>query len=154
MRWMQEAAGPALSSHGILRCAQDDSSWLLLLLVVLLLRLVLFLLQALFLLLARGLAALQVLRAVEVHLALDERRVDARVDGQRMAGPDGEVGVLAGLDRADAVIEAELARRIDRAESQRFLFGQAAVLHGLRGVVIEMPRELVGVGVDGGQHAA
>src|SRR5688572_26371863 len=70
-----------------------------------------FLLQALLFLLAELFAADEVLGAVEVDLALDEGRVDARVGRQRMAVPDREVRVLADFDRADARVEAELARR-------------------------------------------
>src|SRR3954451_19085544 len=71
----------------------------------------------------------QVSLAVEKNLAIDERRLDARVGRERMTGPDHDVGVLAHVDRSDAVIEAELLRAIQRAEFQRFFFRQAAVLH-------------------------
>src|SRR5581483_6805756 len=75
------------------------------------------------------LAHLQVALTVEVDLSFDERRLHARVGGERMAGPDHEVGVFAGVDRSDALFEAELRRGIQRAELQRLLFRKSAVLH-------------------------
>src|ERR1700754_4311914 len=78
------------------------------LLLLVLLGLGLFLHQALFLLFPQLLAAFQVLLAVEVDLTLDERRVHPRVDRQRMAVPDDEIGVLAGFDGADAGVETQL----------------------------------------------
>ena len=56
------------------------------------------------------------------RLAVDERRLHARVGRKGMARPDGEVGVLPDVDRAEAVVEAELLRAIERAEFQRFFF--------------------------------
>src|SRR5437773_8942951 len=91
-----------------------------------------FLLQAVHLLLRQVLAKLQVALAIEDHLALHERGVDAGVGREGVAGPDGEVGVLAGVDGADAVIEPELFGRIHRAELERFILGKSAVLHRLR----------------------
>src|ERR1044071_3159364 len=60
-----------------------------------LLRFVCFFLQALVLLAFQRRALLQIFRAIEHDLAFDHRHVDARVDGHRMRGPDGEAGVLA-----------------------------------------------------------
>src|SRR5436305_1910309 len=88
-----------------------------------------FLLQPLRLLFRDLLTHLQVAPAIEDPLPLDERRLDARVGREGMAGPDHQVGVLADVDRADAVIEAQLLRAVERAELQRLLLGQAAVLH-------------------------
>src|ERR1043165_2656050 len=85
------------------------------------------LLQQIRLLLRQRGAHLQVLLPVEDDLSVDERRLDARVGRERMAVPDHDVRVLAGVNRADAVIEAELLRGIERAELQRFLFREAGV---------------------------
>src|SRR5215212_11832552 len=149
---------------GIVDCARSESDVqqstaiislriLLLLLLVLLLRLVRFFLQPLFLLAFHRGALVEIALAVEEDLAFDHGRVDARVDGQRMAGPDHEVGVFAHFDRADAVVDAQLLRAVNGAEAQRFVVAEASVFDRLRRVVIEMARELVGVGVDGGEHA-
>src|SRR3954468_11207087 len=50
---------------------------------------------------ARG----QIFLAVEEDFAIDERGLDARVGRERMTVPDHEVGVLANVDRSEAVIE-------------------------------------------------
>ena len=55
-----------------------------------------------------------VLESVVVALAVDVDAVDDRVGGERMAVPDDDVGVLAGLEGADARIDAELAGGVDQ----------------------------------------
>src|SRR5690348_4988200 len=50
----------------------------------------------------------EVLLHVEKDLAVDEGRFGARVDAERMRVPDHDVGVLADLDRSDAILHAEL----------------------------------------------
>src|ERR1051325_10992294 len=145
---------------GMMDCAKSGSdanarisSLRILLSLSVFLRLVRFFLQPILLLLLHGLALLQVALTVEEDLAFDHGVFDARKSRRRRGGPDHEVGVFAGFDRADAVVEAQLLGGIDRAKPQRFFFAQPTVLHRLRGVVIEMARELVGVGVDGGDDA-
>src|ERR1051325_6201170 len=66
-----------------------------------------FLLQAIRFLLRHLLAQLEVVLPIEDDFAVDERRLDARVGGERMAGPDHEIGVFAGVDRADAGSESK-----------------------------------------------
>src|SRR5260221_6011485 len=83
---------------------------------LILLALGLELLQALPLLLRQRGRLLEIAVAVEERLAGDERRLHARVSREGMACPDGEVGVLAGVDRAEAVVEAELFGGVQRAE--------------------------------------
>src|SRR5438552_1794714 len=100
---------------------------LIALLLVLLRRLILLLVVGLFLRQRRALRDVPL--PVEDDLPLDEGRVDARVGREWMAVPDHDVGVLAGVDRADAVIEAKLLRAVERAELQRLLLGEPAVLH-------------------------
>src|SRR6266850_363543 len=149
---------PALSerseSKGAAKRRMRGSELLLILVLRLLRVLVLFrlvvrvFLQAVRLLLRQVFAELQIALAVEDHLALDERGIDARVSREGMAGPDGQVGVLAGVDGADAVIEPELLGWIHRTELERFVFGEAAILHRLRRVEVEAPSQLVGIGVD------
>src|SRR5712691_5658866 len=58
-------------------------------------------LQAIGLLLRQILAQLQIALAIEVDLPFDEGRVDTRIRRERMAVPDGQIGVLADIDRPD-----------------------------------------------------
>src|SRR5258706_1051119 len=90
-----------------------------------------FLLQAILLLCRHLLAQGQVALAVEDDLAVDQRGFDARVGRERVAGPDGEVGILAGVDRSESMVEAELLCAVQPAELQRFLLREASLLHGL-----------------------
>src|SRR6266545_1489209 len=75
-----------------------------------------FFLQSIGFLLRQLFAQLQIALAIEVDLPFDERGVDARVRRKGMAGPDREIGVLADIDRTDALVEAQLHRGIERAE--------------------------------------
>ena len=69
-------------------------------------------------------------------------------DDERIARPDDEVGVLAGFERADPAVDAELLRRIERDELEGLLRRHAAVLHGLGRFVIQVPAQLGVVGVE------
>ena len=70
-----------------------------------------------------------------------------------MVVPDDDVGVLAGFERSDAAVDAQLLRGIDRDERERLVLGQAAPLHGLGGLGVQPPRELGAVGVDRDEDA-
>src|SRR2546421_7307021 len=64
--------------------------------------------------------AREVLLAVEEDFAGNEGGLDARIDGERVAVPDHHVRVLADINRADALLDAELPSRIHRDRLQRF----------------------------------
>src|SRR5919199_1242955 len=44
--------------------------------------------------------------------------------GERVEAPQGDVGELAGLERAELVVAAEAARALDRAERERLARGE------------------------------
>ena len=60
---------------------------------------------------------LQLARALEVDLALDQRHFHPAIAVERVAVEDGQVGVLADLDAAGALVEAELLRAVERDRS-------------------------------------
>ena len=86
--------------------------------------------------------------AVVVDRSVDVRAIDDRVGAQRMVRPDDEVGVLAGFERADAVVDPQLLRRVDRHERERLVVGQSAPADRLGGLGVQPPRVLRAVGVD------
>ena len=100
------------------------------------------------------LALLQVLLAVEVDDAVDEHLLRNRERAERVRGVDHEVGVLADLDRADALVDAELLGRVERDQLERLFLGEAAVLHRLGRFLVQVPVLLGAVGVDRDEHAA
>ena len=65
-----------------------------------------------------------------------------------MVVPDHHVGVLAGLERSHAAVDAEQLRGVDRHERQRLVLAQAAPLHRLGRLGVEPARVLRAVGVD------
>ncbi len=71
-----------------------------------------------------------------------------------MLVPDDDVGVLARLERADAIVDAQLLCGIDGDEGQRLVFAQTAPVHALGGLGVEPARVLGAVGVDRDEHAA
>src|SRR5581483_11700834 len=91
--------------------------------------------------------------AIEIFFALDPRLLADRERVQWRPRPDHEIAVLPGLERSDVAVNAKLLRRIDRDELERLLFGDAAELHGLGRLGVEPSRKVVGVRVDGHQHA-
>ena len=70
-----------------------------------------------------------------------------------MVVPDDEIGVLADFDRADAVVDPQLLRRVDRHHRERLIVGDVAVAHGLGRLHVQPPRLLGVVGVDRDEHA-
>src|SRR5690606_22994677 len=64
-------------------------------------------------------AHLLVTLTIKENLAIDERGLGARVDRERVTVPDHHIGILAHLNRADLVVDAELAGRIDGDKRQR-----------------------------------
>src|ERR1043166_674488 len=92
-------------------------------------------------------ASSKILRAIEINLTVDKRRINARVDAERMSIPDRDVRILTDFDRTDTILNAELYRGIDRNELQRLLFRQVAPVHRLRRFDVQAARALVGVGV-------
>ena len=66
---------------------------------------------------------------------------------------DREIRILADLDRAHPLVDAELLRGIDRHHLERLVFGDAAVTDRLRGLPVETSRQFVGVGVERDEHA-
>ena len=55
-----------------------------------------------------------------------------------MSFPDDQVGVLPFIDRSGLVVDAELDRRVERHEAERWLLFHVAPLHGLSGLLIQM----------------
>jgi len=65
-----------------------------------------------------------------------------------VAVPDDEVGVLAGLQRAHAVLDAQLDGRVQGDEVQRRLLVEPAVADGLGGLQVHAPGQVAVVGVE------
>src|ERR1051325_2806837 len=82
----------------------------------------------------------EILRAIEVNVAVDERRIDARIDAERMSIPDRDVSVLADFDRTNTILNAELDRGIDRDELERLFFRQVSPVHCLRRFEVQTAR--------------
>ena len=61
---------------------------------------------------------------------------------------DDQVGVFANVNRADTLVNAKLDGRIERHQLERFELGEAAVLHGLGGFLVQVRGFLGVVGVD------
>ena len=70
-----------------------------------------------------------------------------------MVVPDDDVGVLARLERADPVVDAQLLRGVDRDHRERFVLGEAAPLDRLGRFGVQPARVLGAVGVDRDEHA-
>src|SRR5262245_200050 len=87
----------------------------------------------------------QVAGPVEKDLAIDDRFFNPRVGAEGMYIEDGQIGVLAGLDGPDASIDTEHPGWINGNQAQRLRFGEAAVLHGLGGLAVEPPSQLVAI---------
>ena len=57
--------------------------------------------------------------------AVDVRALDDRVGAERVVRPDDDVGVLADFERADAVVDAELLRGIERHHRERLVVAES-----------------------------
>ena len=67
---------------------------------------------------------------------------------------DGEIGVLSGVDGADAFVDAELQCGIKSDQLERFFARETTELDGLGGLLIQMRGFLGIIGVDGHEDAA
>src|SRR5512135_2077282 len=79
--------------------------------------------------------------AIERQAAVDVNLVRERVYAERIAVPDHYIRILAGLERADAIIQAECLGRICRQPANRPLrrnveTGADAARHCLRGFLV------------------
>ena len=101
---------------------------------------------------ASSVEPLLIVLPVVVLLPVDVHAIDDGVGAERMMVPDDDVGVLADFERADAIVDAQLLRRVDRDERERLVFGQAAPLDRLRRLGVQVPRQLRVVGVDRGER--
>ena len=96
---------------------------------------------------------LEVLDAVVVGDAVDVGALDDRARAQRIVAPDHDVGVLADLERADAVVDAQLARRVDRDHRERLVVGDVAPAGRLGRLGVQASRHLGAVRVERHRHA-
>src|SRR5580698_1869129 len=61
--------------------------------------------------------------AVIHHSAVQEDHAGAAIDAERITGPENDIGILARLQRANAIIEPQRLCRIDRDPLDGALFG-------------------------------
>ena len=73
---------------------------------------------------------------------------------QRLAVPNHKVSVFACLKRARARVDAQLLRRVERDQLERFLRREPAVAHGLGGLHVHAAREFIAVAVEAHDHAS
>ena len=92
--------------------------------------------------------------AVEIFFAVDPSLLADGGGVERGAGPEGEVGVFAGFEGADVLVDAELFGGVEGDEFEGFDFRGVAVFHGFGGVEVEAAGEVGGVGVEGDDDAA
>ena len=97
--------------------------------------------------------ALGVQRAVEVLLPFNPGLEADGAGIERGPGPDGEIGVLARLQRADALVDAKLFGGVEGDKLERLHLGRAAVFDRLGGFGVKAAGEFGGVGVEGDQDA-
>ena len=81
--------------------------------------------------------------ALELDLAVDQGDLAAGEAVEGVGVEEGDVGVLAHLDRADAAVEAELASRVDGDHGQGLILGHRAVLDHLGGFEVEVTDQLL-----------
>jgi hypothetical protein len=91
--------------------------------------------------------------AVVVGDAVDECLVDRRIRAEGMRVPDDDIRVLADVERADALIDAQLSRRIQRDHGDRLVVVHVAPPNRLRGFGVQAPRVFGAVRVDRDGHA-
>src|SRR6202007_1332134 len=83
--------------------------------------------------------------AVEVDIAVDEDFAGNGGAGKRVAVPENEVRVLAYVDGANLVVDADDPGGVEGNHFERFLFGSAAIAHGLGGLLVEAAGEVIRV---------
>src|SRR5712691_9028345 len=76
--------------------------------------------------------------AVEENAAIDQGLLHDGVSAQGVAIVNRQVGVFSDINRANALVDAELYRRIQRNHLQRFVMREAAELHALGGFLIQV----------------
>src|ERR1700689_4960411 len=91
-------------------------------------------------------------RAVEVDITIDEHFFRHTITRKRISIPYDEIGILADVDGAHAIIDANDPRRIQRDHLQSLFFGGSAVAHSLSRLLIEPPRIVLGVALDSDVH--
>src|SRR5208282_5694554 len=96
----------------------------------------------------------QIFFAVEIQVTVNKDLLGHGVDAERVMVVNHQVGVLAGFDGADALVDAQLDGRIDGDQAQGLVFGEPAILHHLRGFLVQVPGFLGVVGIDGYDDAA
>src|SRR5437870_12325110 len=82
-------------------------------------------------------------RALEVNLAINENLVGNAIAGERVTVPDHDVGILADVQRADAIINANDPRGIERDHLQGLLCGCATVAYGLGGFLVQATGKII-----------
>src|SRR5437763_16885215 len=70
---------------------------------------------------------------VEENAAIDQGLLHDGVRAQGVAIVNRQVGIFSDINRANALVDAELHRRIQRDHLQRFVVREAAELHALGG---------------------
>jgi hypothetical protein len=53
------------------------------------------------------------MRAIKAERAIDEYLLRERINAEGIAVPNDDIGSLAGLKRADAIVQAQRLRRIE-----------------------------------------
>ena len=71
---------------------------------------------------------LLIVLAVVVLLPVDVDAIGDGIGAERMMVPDDDVGILAGLEGSDAIVDSQLLRRIDRDQRERLVVAQSAPL--------------------------
>ena len=87
--------------------------------------------------------SVELLGSLEEHFAFDDGHLATAERVQRVAGEEGEVRVFADLDGAEAGIEPELLRRVQRDRVKCLLRREFAVLHELGGFLVQVPHQFV-----------
>src|SRR5258708_35475963 len=92
--------------------------------------------------------------AVEVDAPINQSFLNHGIGAQRIMIVNRQVGVLADVNGAHALIDAKLHRGIQRDHFESFVVRQAAELHALGGFLIQVRGFFGAVGIDGDDHAA
>src|SRR5579863_6084324 len=92
--------------------------------------------------------------AVEIDAPVDQSFLHDSVSTERVVIVNDEVGVFAGIDGANVLVDAQLDGGIDGDHLQRFVMRKAAKLDALGGFLIEVGGFFGVVGVNGNENAA